>query len=143
MLGSQKLTALRDKIYCISEHLEGIYFLCLSSQFRTEKSDTSSYFFIDNTFYNDLRLETSRDLSKYYLKFINFLNNKRDIINNQEKKIKNKVLEQDQTVEPIETFESKDMEDCKFEDLTIVIGKPYLYRHQNACDHLLIFNNVR
>ncbi len=51
VLGSQKLSALKDKIYCVSDHLE-------------EKADTSSYFFINNTFYNDLRLPTSTDMSK-------------------------------------------------------------------------------
>lgn len=95
-----------------------------------EKSDTSSYFFINNTFYNDLRLPTSKDLSK-------------EIIDTQEKKLKRKMTEQEQPPDPSEYFKTQNMQDSKFEELEIAIGKPYLYRHQSSCDHLLIFNDIR
>jgi snRNA-activating protein complex subunit 3 len=40
-------------------------------------------------------------------------------------------------------FDTKKMEDTTFLDLTIKLGKPYLYMHQGDCQHLLIFTDVR
>lgn len=117
VLGSQKLSALKDKVYCVSDHLE-------------EKADTSSFFFINNTFYNDMRLPTSTDMSK-------------QIIETQDKKLKRRLAEQDNAPSENEFFKAQTMHETKFEDLEIVLGKPYLYRHQNSCDHLFIFNDVR
>ena len=43
VLGSQKLTALRDRMYCLADHiLDG-------------PETRSSFMFIENVFYNDLR----------------------------------------------------------------------------------------
>ena len=30
----------------------------------------------------------------------------------------------------------------KFEELSIIIGKPYIYRHQKDCDHMIIFTDL-
>lgn len=51
--------------------------------------------------------------------------------------------DQNQNDEPEEVFNNKSMADTRFEELEIVLGKPYLYRHQSSCDHLFIFNDVR
>lgn len=52
VLGSQPLTALRDRLYCLNDHiLDG-------------PSTKSSYFFIENTFYNDTRYPNAMDYSQ-------------------------------------------------------------------------------
>lgn len=52
VLGQQPLTALRDKLYCLSDHmLDG-------------PKIKSGYFFVEHTFYNDMR-EQNTDYSKY------------------------------------------------------------------------------
>ena len=56
VLGSQPLTALKDAFYCLKDFYSA----------ETEKS-ASSYFLIENTFYNDLRDESVQDYSKYAL----------------------------------------------------------------------------
>jgi len=63
VLGSQPLTALKDRFYCLSDHiLDG-------------PSTKSSYFFIGNTFYNDFRDPNSFDYSKDIIDWVN-LNNR-------------------------------------------------------------------
>jgi snRNA-activating protein complex subunit 3 len=53
VLGQQSLTALRDKLYCLSDHmLEG-------------PKIKSGYFFVEHTFYNDMRHQPNADYSKY------------------------------------------------------------------------------
>ena len=42
-----------------------------------------------------------------------------------------------------ELFKSRIMQNIIFEDLTIVIGKPYIYRHQEVCDHMIVFKDIR
>jgi snRNA-activating protein complex subunit 3 len=52
VLGSQKLTELRDKIYCLSDYV-----------LNPEESTGSGYFFIENVFYNDMRNPRAIDYS--------------------------------------------------------------------------------
>jgi snRNA-activating protein of 50kDa MW C terminal. len=40
-------------------------------------------------------------------------------------------------------FKSLNMEEVKFEDLRITLGKPCIYRHHKSCDHMFIFNDLR
>lgn len=47
------------------------------------------------------------------------------------------------TKENIQFFEDRKMEDYRFIDLDIKIGKVYLYRHNESCDHMLVFNDLR
>lgn len=35
------------------------------------------------------------------------------------------------------------MEKTRLEDLRIEVGQPYVFRHLQGCDHMLIFNQVR
>jgi snRNA-activating protein complex subunit 3 len=56
-LGSQSLSLLRDKIYCLSDRLE------------SQVGIDSGFFFIEGVFYNDMRGETSRDYSHKLIKW--------------------------------------------------------------------------
>jgi len=59
VLGSQKLTELRDKFYCLSDIL-------------LDGPDTKSgYFFIENVFYNDMRAPTAIDYSQNVIEWVN------------------------------------------------------------------------
>ena len=40
-------------------------------------------------------------------------------------------------------FEERKMEEIKFIDLSLKIGKVYLYRHNESCDHMIVFNDIR
>ncbi len=40
-------------------------------------------------------------------------------------------------------FEERKMEDFKFINLSVKIGKVYLYRHNESCDHMIVFNDLR
>jgi len=52
VLGTQYLSELKDKLYCLSDHLVG------------GKNYPSSFFYIENTFYNDFRDERCIDYSQ-------------------------------------------------------------------------------
>ncbi|EGC34328.1 hypothetical protein DICPUDRAFT_35181 [Dictyostelium purpureum] len=59
VLGSTKLSELRDKIYCLSDHV-------LDASQRK-----SGFFFINNTFYNDTRIPENYIYSKFILDWLN------------------------------------------------------------------------
>jgi hypothetical protein len=52
VLGSQKLTELRDKLYCLADNMPFSKEVC------------SSYFYIENTFYNDMRSVSAIEYSQ-------------------------------------------------------------------------------
>jgi len=36
-----------------------------------------------------------------------------------------------------------DMDKCCFNDLKVRLGCPYVYLHQGACEHLVVFKDIR
>lgn len=40
-------------------------------------------------------------------------------------------------------FKEVNIENFTFKDLNIRIGKPYLYRHDKCCDHIIVFNDIK
>jgi snRNA-activating protein complex subunit 3 len=40
-------------------------------------------------------------------------------------------------------FRQENMHETRVKDLMIVIGQPYLYRHDDNCDHIIIFHDFR
>jgi snRNA-activating protein complex subunit 3 len=59
VLGSQYLSTLKDRIYCLNDHI-------LNGQ-----NIKSGYFFIENTFYNDTRQPNNMDYSLPILEWVN------------------------------------------------------------------------
>ncbi|XP_038073566.1 snRNA-activating protein complex subunit 3-like [Patiria miniata] len=119
VMADQKLTALRDKIICAAD-------LCVASGEYSQVPDApqepkqqdlykSSYFVIEDTFYNDHRDPLSRDLSKVVLDWM----------------------------KPKKTMQSKSMDDFTFNDLDIRLGYPYLYNHLGNCQHIMVFTDLR
>ncbi|XP_070543103.1 snRNA-activating protein complex subunit 3-like isoform X2 [Ptychodera flava] len=123
VLGQQCLTDLRDSILCVSD-------LSVSGDFseapnlpqdnKAQDNFKSAFFFIENTFYNDMRDPLCRDLSEPIREWA---------------KSRRKGW-------PL-TFDTKKMEETNFNDLSIKLGKPYLYCHQGDCEHVIAFADLR
>ncbi|XP_012254068.3 snRNA-activating protein complex subunit 3 isoform X2 [Athalia rosae] len=120
ILGTQTLAQLRDLIICTSD-------LSIS----TERSDNphitvqhqakdvykSAFFYIENTFYNDLRDAANHD-------------NSQDI----------RTWAEGRNLGP---FKVARMEDTTINSLNVRFGFPWVYQHQGTCEHLIVFSDAR
>jgi len=111
VLGSQQLTALKDRVYCLSNKtLDGPH-------------TPSSFFFIENKFYDDLR---DRRGIRYSDVIINW------------------VKQENRYAHPgLSHFERGSMNETTFADLSIRLGSHYLFGHQGDCEHVFIFTDIR
>ncbi|CAG5107408.1 Similar to SNAPC3: snRNA-activating protein complex subunit 3 (Homo sapiens) [Cotesia congregata] len=120
VLDCQTLADLRDKIHCISD-------LSLSRessgnpQEYTEVSNKdlykSSFFYIENTFYNDTRDPTNHDNSLPIREWAEKRN--------------------------LGPFNVAKMEDTTLGSLVVKFGYPWVYQHQGNCEHLIVFSDAR
>eukprot|EP01117_Protostelium_nocturnum_P020269 TRINITY_DN9035_c0_g1_i1.p1 TRINITY_DN9035_c0_g1~~TRINITY_DN9035_c0_g1_i1.p1 ORF type:complete len:346 (+),score=58.12 TRINITY_DN9035_c0_g1_i1:159-1196(+) len=111
VLGSQPLSALKDRIYCLSDN------------FYSLLDRKSGYFFIENTFYNDLRSPDAIDYSQKIIQWVN---------------------EEERFTQPgLGIYSSKSMDHTLFRDLDIRIGTQYFYIHQGDCTHIISFTDLR
>lgn len=118
VLGTQTLTELRDKLYCVCKF--GPLYDISNDPDKVEPSNKPfdhGFFFIGDTFYNDTRQPTI-DYS--------------EVIRNWAKNHEN-----------IAELKTASMEDTKFQDLTIRMGYPYVYQHYGNCEHLFTVSDVR
>ncbi|XP_039270721.1 snRNA-activating protein complex subunit 3-like [Styela clava] len=123
VLGSQKLTELRDIIPCAIDQQPVGKFTDNPDHPRDIKCKDlykAGFFFIENTFYNDHRYETQNDISKIIFDWVE--------ANGAEMPSDCKCL---------------NMEDYTFDDLDLCLGSPYLYMHQGNCEHVIIFKDIR
>ncbi|XP_062850816.1 snRNA-activating protein complex subunit 3 [Trichomycterus rosablanca] len=120
VLGSQKLTELRDGICCVSDlQVFGEFSNTpdIVPQFISKDHYKSAFFFFEGIFYNDMRFPECRDISR---------------------------VTRDWTKQhDFPEFKSARMEDVTFNDLRVKVGYPYLYCHQGDCEHVLILIDVR
>ncbi|XP_003486019.1 snRNA-activating protein complex subunit 3 [Bombus impatiens] len=121
ILGSQTLAQLRDKISCIADF--SISRECsnnLDNAIGPMAKDVykSGFFFIEDTFYNDMRCPTNVDYSKV-------------IINWAQRRPK------------LGPFKTATMEDCTLDSLCVRFGFPWVYKHQGGCEHLIVFSDAR
>lgn len=127
VLGRQKLTELRDKIYC---HCQFGPFNDISDDFDSikktqievfeeipSKEDGFGFFFITDTFYNDYRTSNT-----------DYTVETRDWMSRQE------------NIGPVQV---KSMHDTRFEDLNLRVGFPQVYRHYINCEHIVSFSDIR
>ncbi|XP_033750151.1 snRNA-activating protein complex subunit 3-like [Pecten maximus] len=122
VLGSQRLSDLRDKISCVND-------LAIAGDFSENPDDNSGFyakdvyrsgfFYIEGVFYNDLREVDSRDYSRVIRKW---------------------AAEEGRGIGQMTT---QNMDDAFFMDLKVRLGQPYLYMHQGNCEHIIIFNDIR
>ncbi|KAJ1724660.1 hypothetical protein LPJ53_001088 [Coemansia erecta] len=122
VLGSQSLTVLRDAFYCISDFLVSHRDETIEN--TKDKKVSSSYFFIENTFYNDMRSPTATDYSRVILEWAN----------DPERQEKNPKLR---------GLQSRLMDGARFLDLSIRLKQPYTFVHQGDCEHVMIFTDLR
>ncbi|KAJ2499795.1 hypothetical protein GGH96_003228 [Coemansia sp. RSA 1972] len=122
VLGSQSLTVLRDAFYCISD------FLVSDHDDKTENTKdrkvSSSYFFIEKTFYNDMRSPTATDYSRVITEWAN----------DPARQEKNPRLR---------GLQSRLMDGARFLDLSIKLRQPYIFMHQGDCEHVMMFTDLR
>uniref|UniRef100_A0A0B6ZLB7 snRNA-activating protein complex subunit 3 n=1 Tax=Arion vulgaris TaxID=1028688 RepID=A0A0B6ZLB7_9EUPU len=123
VLGHQKLTELRDKIRCSSDVVipgEHSSMPDFDPDILPRAGDIykSSYFFIENVFYNDMRIPENKDYSEPVILWASECTPK--------------------------TFMTKaNMAETSFFDLTIRLGHHYLFMHQGNCEHSVLFTDMR
>ncbi|CAG8518008.1 765_t:CDS:2 [Ambispora leptoticha] len=126
VLGSQPLTKLRDKFYCKQDFVRFNVSQEIDSEERLNvdlEKKSPSYFFIENTFYNDRRDPDSLDYSKNIINWVNENNRFED--------------------PKLGQYQVKVMGETKFIDLSIRLNEPYLFCHQGNCQHAVIFRDLR
>lgn len=126
ILGSQKLTELKDKIYCQCKFgpfkdLSNDYLKLIQDDLNQiqiiDPSNDAGFFFISDTFYNDLR-HNDVDYSK-------------------------EIREWMEIQTDIGEVNVKSMEEICFNDLNVRIGYPQLYKHNCICEHIITFSDIR
>ncbi|XP_044010071.1 snRNA-activating protein complex subunit 3-like [Aphidius gifuensis] len=121
ILGCQTLADLRDKISCISD-------LSVSYESSNDPSAAqhllsnknlykSGFFYIENTFYNDMRDKNNHDNSA--------------------------VIREWAEAKNFGQFSVEKMEETKIESLNVRFGYPWVYQHQGTCEHLVVFADAR
>ncbi|CAJ0925567.1 unnamed protein product, partial [Ranitomeya imitator] len=122
VLGSQRLTELRDAINCVSDLQIGGEFSNnpdLAPENVCKDLFKSAFFFFEGIFYNDMRYPECRDISRTTIEW----SESRD--------------------RGYGKFQATKMEDFTFNDLNIKIGFPYMYCHQGDCEHIVTFTDIR
>ncbi|KAM4052315.1 snRNA-activating protein complex subunit 3 [Anomaloglossus baeobatrachus] len=122
VLGSQRLTELRDAIKCVSDLQIGGEFSNnpdLAPENICKDLFKSAFFYFEGIFYNDMRYPECRDISRTTIEW----SESRD--------------------RGYGKFQAVKMEDFTFNDMNIKIGFPYMYCHQGDCEHLLVFTDIR
>uniref|UniRef100_A0A131XG97 snRNA-activating protein complex subunit 3 n=1 Tax=Hyalomma excavatum TaxID=257692 RepID=A0A131XG97_9ACAR len=122
MPSSLSLRCLREKITCISDAAVIGDFSENPDEISDERAVElykSGFFYIGNTFYNDMSDRSCRDYSK--------------VIINWAKDPKRK----------IGPFKTADMAETTLSDLKLRLGYPYVYVHQGYCEHLVVFSDMR
>ncbi|CAH8450624.1 unnamed protein product [Schistosoma turkestanicum] len=125
LLSKQNLTVLREAIKCSQDKVWlGDCSEALDNpelHVSADKIYPSSYFFIEGTFYDDLRNANSKSLGQEVIQWAK-----------SKKELKTHV-----------PFTSSSMESATLENLVICIGKPYFFVHQGNCEHMIIFSDIR
>ncbi|XP_041370612.1 snRNA-activating protein complex subunit 3-like [Gigantopelta aegis] len=122
VLGTQKLTELRDVVTCVSD-------LSVAGDFSDNPDLTaissakdifkSGFFFMEGIFYDDMRDPLNIRYSKEIIEWASEPSHGQN------------------------TYVAKNMEDTRFSDLTVRLGQPYLYMHQGNCEHIIIISDIR
>lgn len=109
--------------------------------------DPSGYFFIEDTFYNDLRNPTSIDYSKPIFDWLKNCKNeaeeKWDYISSGLLKKKQKELLDDKEFSNIPSFKAMYMHKTRISDLKFRLGARYMYCHQGNCKHSMVIRDMR
>ncbi|XP_032667562.1 snRNA-activating protein complex subunit 3 isoform X2 [Odontomachus brunneus] len=121
ILGCQYLTDLREKIMCISDlsiATEVSKNPNQQSKFMAKDVYKSGFFFIEDTFYNDMRDPNNKDYSDVILKWA-------------------------ETRNKLGPFKTAKMENVRIDTLNVRFGFPWVYMHQGCCEHLIVLSDAR
>lgn len=137
VLGQQTLTELRDKIYCLTDHVMQ----------KAKQHDPSGYFLIEDTLCNDLRDPSAVDYSEPIFDWLR--NSKDEALKKWEwiaaggLQTKQKAVVGDVTGSQLPHFRAVDMHKTQFCDLKFRLGAGYLYCHQGDCRHTIVVRDMR
>ena len=148
ILGDGVLKQLKEKIYCVIDEIQN------------EPENNPSFFFFEKVFYDDHILYTEPlsykisqlQLTKYTLKEyqqeLNYGIDNNNINNNIESKFhkyeKNLYCDNNNlNFNKLHAYESMKMNNIKIEEIPLRIGYPYIFRHIDSCDHVIILNDIR
>lgn len=142
VLGSEKLIDLKDKIYCVLDEIQS--------------GELPSFFFIENAFYNDLRQKkqvlslniSENKINKLTMKDFQLSdnnNNRQSVISKEKSKFNynEKLYCNKSIINDCRIYEDLSMEAYSLNEIVMRIGYPYLFRHIESCDHMIILNDVR
>ena len=168
VLGSQRLTELKDVLYCLMErNLKNVQQAENEKRLKSSSNGgssigggegttletsaaaaappplasfdkPSSYFYIEGTFFVDTRISGAGDISEGIRKYL-VENEMRAPLHPPPGTVARPLAA------PISVYSLDVMQDRKFEDLWVRLGSgsPGLYCHQGGCEHLIIFQDVR
>lgn len=144
LAGSCKLYDLKDKIYCVLDEIHS--------------NSQSSFFFIENTFYNDTRFDnkalsskiSENKIRKLNISSISYYKDQEEQYNSNYSKMREenkfdykKELYSSGKFSPSEVYDEISMNDYTLNEIYFRIGYPYLYRHIDYCDHMIMLIDVR
>ena len=151
ILGDGVLKQLKEKIYCVLDEIQG--------------DSTPSFFFLEKVFYEDfsfLNMNYPQSLSskisqlkfekmtfKEYQQETNYAildnkNNDKNLESKFSKYEKNLYYDTNSIIfNKSHSYETLDMNKTKIEDIPLRIGYPYIFRHIDSCDHVIILNDIR
>ena len=149
ILGDGVLKQLKDKIYCVLDEIQ--------------TDTTRSFFFIEKVFYDDIikqknekyieplsfkisQLRLQKMTLKEYQQDIN-INKTNTYPKDLESKFnydKNLYCDMNSLMmNKSHFYDSLNMNNIHIEDIPFRIGYPYIFRHIESCDHVIILNDIR
>lgn len=149
ILGDGLLKQLKDKIYCVLDEIQ--------------TDSTRSFFFIEKVFYNDIIKQKSEkyieplsyqisQLRMQKLTLKDFQKDINDNRNNENSKDLESKFKYDRDLYcnihskmsyKSHYYDSLNMNNVHIEDIPFRIGYPYIFRHIEYCDHVIILNDIR
>lgn len=121
VIGSQTLAELRDKVYC---HCDSGPFFDISDnphqpeRKRLQDEANPGFFFIHDTFYNDMRNDRNMDYSEVIRKWA-------------------------ERQKCVGELKCRKMEETRFDDLRFRLGYPQVYQHHGNCEHIFLISDCR
>lgn len=153
VLGRQKLTELRDKIYCHCKFgpftdISNDYNSIINENFDESQANATNqpdpgFFFITDTFYNDYRASHT----DYTAEIREWMSRKSDISPVQVKSMDDTTFQGDIPFPELSEFCNHFINHSIFcvihSDLNVRVGFPQVYRHYVNCEHIISFSDIR
>ncbi|KAJ3386381.1 small nuclear RNA activating complex, polypeptide 3 [Entophlyctis sp. JEL0112] len=134
VLGSNTISDLRDAcVDCVADRIT----VSVAPQARRVVRPSSvqldgqgivrGFFFIEGIFYDDSRVIPDEAYSRAIVDWVNADEARKMYFTKDGKR----------------GVKSKKMQECRIADLTVRLNQPYLYVHQGACEHVVMFREIR